>query len=290
MRTKFIGLFLFLLFSLSTRAQSSGDNTLLWEISGNELPQPSYLYGTIHLICKNDLYLGARTLEKLKSSQRLVLEIDLSKVSAINLQKKTRMAGDTTLDMLLTPEEYATVARYFNDSLRLPLALMKKTKPLLISAAMLTRYDECDASTSVEDTLIKLANAVSIPIGQLETAEYQLSLFDSISYQQQAKMLLRQVTSPDSRNDLRKLLQLYMQQDLQGLNSLVTGEMEKDDAGKAFEAHLLDLRNHNWISKMEEMMAAEPVFFGVGAAHLPGSQGVIELLRQSGFTVTPLKN
>lgn len=262
---------------------------IIYQISGNGLEKPSYLFGTLHLACKDDLSLNSTVKDALYTTNRLVLEIDESKVNPFSIMKLMVMSGDTTLKMLLSNDEYERMKQLLKDSASLNVSLFANMKPLLVSSLMLRSFAPCKTSqiTSYEKELSKLASKKKIKTEALETIEFQLSLFDSISYTQQAKMLLESCDSfSKSRNDFNRLLTAYNNADLTGLEDLMR-ESWTSDAGQ-FEKLLLDTRNENWIPIMVKMMAEKPTFFAVGAAHLIGNYGIIYMLTQKGYEVKPL--
>lgn len=122
----------------------------------------------------------------------------------------------------------------------------------------------------------------------LETAEFQMSLFDSIPYDVQAQMLMASIESDETdseSNQLEEMVKMYKDQDIQGMQRMVKG----DTGGiSEYEELLLLRRNRNWIPVMEDMMANNPTFFAVGAGHLGGEEGVIALLRKAGYKVEPV--
>jgi uncharacterized protein YbaP (TraB family) len=114
-----------------------------------------------------------------------------------------------------------------------------------------------------------------------------MSMFDSIPYEDQAKMLVESIKSSDTENDqFDQMVKLYKAQDIVGMVSMM-GEEEAGMAG--YEDLLLNQRNRNWVPVMGEMMMAQPTFFAVGAGHLAGDQGVVSLLRKAGYTVEPVR-
>src|SRR5215204_6282644 len=94
---------------------SKQDNTLLWRISGNGLKQPSYLFGTIHLLCSDDIQLSDSLKAAIRQSDRVYLELDMDNfIELISVVNKMKMNGDTTLADLLTEEEYKKVKAFFS--------------------------------------------------------------------------------------------------------------------------------------------------------------------------------
>jgi uncharacterized protein YbaP (TraB family) len=122
----------------------------------------------------------------------------------------------------------------------------------------------------------------------LETVEFQASIFDSIPYEKQAHDLVTYIDSIDQfRQNTLEMADLYRKQDISHMDTL----MEKSDPGMMqYMDLLLYDRNRRWADQMPEQMFLMPTLFAVGAGHLGGERGVLNLLRQLGFTVKPLDN
>ena len=142
---------------------------------------------------------------------------------------------------------------------------------------------------SYEMEFFEMANNANKPVSGLETIEFQMSVFDSISYQDQAKMLVDALKAGDSENDDFKVMtDMYLSQNI---NAMV--EMIDEDEVMGSEGSndiLLTGRNKNWIPVMSDLMKTKKVFFAVGAAHLAGKTGVINLLKEQGYQLTPVSN
>jgi uncharacterized protein YbaP (TraB family) len=120
---------------------------------------------------------------------------------------------------------------------------------------------------------------------------YQVSIFDSIPYRLQAEQLLKYIQSQDDRSDAGKefneMMDAYRTQDIEKLGKFIT----KSDYGlMQYEDMLLYQRNRNWVAKLKTIMQDRPVTIAVGAGHLPGEKGVINLLRKEGYTVRAINN
>jgi uncharacterized protein YbaP (TraB family) len=85
----------------------------------------------------------------------------------------------------------------------------------------------------------------------------------------------------------QKLMQLYDSENIEGMESLMQKDINLTTS--KHKDKMLDNRNKNWIPKIEEFSKVQPTFYGVGAAHLAGENGVIKLLRKAGYTVTAVK-
>ncbi len=273
-------------------APTKEEKSLLWEISGNGLAQTSYLYGTIHMIGADDFFLTEKTKEAFEQSKRLTLEINMEEMMDMSnlmpLMMQSFMKNDTTLKDLLSDEEYTKVKAHF-DKVGLPMMFVERIKPMFLSALGnedLANMEQTGNVKSYEMEFVSMAKEKEMPLAGLETAEYQMSMFDSIPYKAQAKMLVESIGSSsekgEGKDQFSELVKLYKARDLYGLQEM----LQSDDTGiKDYEDLLLVNRNKNWIPVMEKMMASEIVFFAVGAGHLAGEEGVIALLRRKGYDV-----
>jgi uncharacterized protein len=257
----------------------------LWEISGKGLPHPSYLYGTIHAICPQDLVMNETIKIKLSSTQQLSLEIDMDdpNTNAV-MMRETGMKDGSNLRSLLTEAEYSRLQAYFTQKLNLDLQQMETWKPIMLIGMLAGKIEECQP-LSYEDIFMKMAQEQSKEVIGIETMETLMATLDQISYKNQAQMLVESMDNmEEDRQQFQQLIALYKQQDLEGFQKVikVSAEMEK------FRELVLVERNKRWIPVMEQQAKEKPTFFAVGAGHLGGSEGVIQLLRQAGYKVEPV--
>lgn len=291
---KYSLLYVFFLCIASCKAQpvlktNTDDNTLLWQISGNGLKAPSYLFGTFHLICKSDIPFGSQLPEAVKAADVMYMELDMDDPATMfGGLMLMGMRGDTTLKDLYTAEEYKKVADFFKDTLHMPIAMLGSTKPFFLSALLYPKMLACKTTTGVEEELMKLAKTNKKEIKGLETMAMQAAVFDSIPYTVQAKELLKSI---DSLNAYRKyfdtMVQVYKNQQLNKMGALFTNsEFGMEDN----QDILLDRRNQNWVTQLKAILPKQSVFIAVGAGHLVGEKGLIKLLRKDGYTVKPLFN
>jgi uncharacterized protein YbaP (TraB family) len=269
-------------------------DALLWKIEHKDLKEPSYLFGTIHMIPEEDFFLPAGMEEAFEKSERVVFEIDMDDMSdmgsLMGMMTGLMMKGGMTLEKLLTPEEYKEVSAYF-EAMGLPMFLLGNVKPMFLSMLAEINLDptamQSEEIISYEMVLYDKANETSKQVGGLETMAYQMSLFDSIPYKDQAVMLLDAVRGTNQESDMfEETVELYKLQKIEAMVAMV-GESEENADGN-YEDVLLNNRNRNWIPVMKKKMSANSTFFAVGAGHLGGQQGVIRLLRKEGYTVTPV--
>ncbi len=263
--------------------------SLLWEISGKGLKQPSYLFGTFHVLCPQDLLLTEVIKNKLKTSEQLVLELDMDDPTLMTeMQKGMVMPQGKTLKEYLKGKDYTLVEQFFKDSLGIPLDAVATFKPFMLSTMLYPKYLGCQTA-SWEMTLVQLAKEKNAEVLGLETVEEQMKTIDYLPYQAQAKSLLESITDyHKGKSEIQEMLALYKSQDIEKMYAVSIEYFRKEMQG--MEKVMLDNRNRNWIPKIEKMSKEKPTFFAVGAAHLGGETGVINLLRKQGYTVRPIEN
>jgi uncharacterized protein len=266
------------------------DNTLLWKISGNGLTRSSYLYGTMHVLCAEDATVSDSLKLAIKYCDQIYFELDMDNMGEmLGAMKYLRMNDGKKLSELLTKEEYAKVEDYFkNNSVPLPLAMMNRFKPYFISSLIGEQMMSCSQKNGMEELIMRESRQYRKEIKGLETTEFQASIFDSIPYEKQAKDLVNYIDSIESYKQVTlEMIDVYRQQDLDRMDSL----MHKSDPGMdEYMDLLLYSRNRHWVEQMPAIMKEHCILFAVGAGHLPGKQGVINLLRKKGYKVTPMGN
>ncbi len=275
-------------------APTAEENALLWQITGNELSDTSYLYGTIHMIGKEDYFMTKPTKKAIKKSEMVTFEINMEEMTGLaaqfSLLTKAFMEDNLSLSDLLTEDEYALVKKHFSDK-GMPLFLFERIKPMFLT--VLADIDMSPAAmssgeiVSYEMEIMQMAKSQDKKMGGLETAEYQMSMFDSIPYKAQAQMLIESIKAGNDGNEqFDQMVELYKNQDLQGMGAMIS---EDEEGIGEFEDLLLVQRNKNWIPVMEQMMLEQPTFFAVGAGHLGGEMGVVALMRRAGYIMTPIR-
>lgn len=279
------------LLSLGALAQSS-TNTLLWKISGKELTKPSFLYGTIHLICADEAALSLNFKKAIKDAEEVYFEVDLDNIfEMMGAMNQMKMKGDTTLKDLLSIEEYEKVRSYFESKgSLLPFSMLETFKPMLAASTLEKGSMPCGNTTMMEQVIMEEAKRSGKKVQGLETMKYQASLLDSIPYSYQARQLVEYISQTDSSaadDQMKAMFEAYRDQDLKKLEYLM---LETDPGMAKFTDILLFHRNRNWVEKLGSLMKEKSLVIAVGAGHLPGEKGVISLLRAAGYKVEPVEN
>ena len=271
-------------------AEDTATKSLLWEISGNGLAAPSYFFGTMHMLCKEDAYLSENLLQAISNSVRVYLEVDMDDMSQIfSAIPLMMMQNDTTLKDLLTEEEYELLSDRLKGKLPLPLGMLNRIKPMFLSAMIGQEGMGCDEPASMEMMIMQEARNRRKDIDGLETMSFQAGLFDKIPYEVQAKELIKSLDTTQSAEEKRlmgELTEAYRHQDLDALERLTMQEGMETDLMNM----LLADRNKNWVEQFPEIAREGSMVFAVGAGHLPGKMGVLQLLRDKGYTVKAISN
>ena len=268
---------------------NKNENSLLWEVSGNGLVQSSYLFGTFHLMCKDDIHLSNQLKTALAQSDTVYMEMDMDDPSTmLGSLLFMNMKDGKTLEQLYTPAEYKKVKDFFTDSLHTPISFLQSMKPMLLEALLYPKLMPCKAVSGVEEELVKIAKQEKKEIKGLETMEFQASVFDSIPYSEQAKELLNSIDSLSAYKTMfDTMMNVYKSQRINEIEAL----FNKSEFGmKDHQDILLNDRNKNWVKQLKSITKTNSVFVAVGAGHLVGKEGLISLLRKEGYTVKPLQN
>lgn len=241
------------------------EKSLLWEISGPGIKQPSYLYGTIHMIPSDDYFLPKGTLSAIEASQNMVFEIDMKDMSDVSalfgMMGKIFMKDGVTLKTLLTTEEYQLVENHFKD-MGLPLFFLERIKPMFLSAFatgdMNPNSLKDGSIKSYEMEFYEISQDRNMTTGGLETIDFQVSVFDSIPYKEQAKMLVESLKTLDEDNgELDKLVALYKAQDIDAMVNTMSSESSEL---APYEDILLNGRNKTWIPRSFSKPNYKPPF------------------------------
>ncbi|MEM6632387.1 MAG: TraB/GumN family protein [Bacteroidota bacterium] len=285
---------------LTVQANPQSDyNHLLWEVTGEGLKAPSYLYGTIHIIPASEFNVSDTIVNRFAQTERLVMEMDMDMMDMgmggnsdmdfgeiMSMLSEIMLKPPQSLQSLLGEEDYAYLEGFMRDSLPTPIPFFQMFKPMFLNEQISISLCMEGIPNSYELYFREKAQEKDIPIYGLESLEDQMGFVEAIPLEEQAKSLMETVrNSGGICQEYQHMYDLYNSQQLDSLMFMV----DEDPSIKSQAATLLDNRNQNWIPKIEAWMKFQPIFVAVGAAHLPGPQGVVELLREEGYTVRPVE-
>ena len=261
---------------------SKNEKSLLWEISGKGIEKPSYLYGTVHIICGNDFLMKERVTKAFEKTSKLALEINMDDTQEMSYMQKAAM-GTTPLSRKLTPKESKELNEILEKTAGMKLNQVDNFTMSTIMSLITIKSFGCTNLKSYEMEFVTKAKATNKTIVGLEKVKAQLDFLNNAYTDQEMIAMLKELNIEETK----KMVQYYIQEDISNLYLNVTDKKVMNEKTKSF---ILDQRNNNWVTLMPEMMKKEGVFFSVGAGHLPGEEGVINLLRKAGYTVKPIFN
>lgn len=290
---KYLGTLLLFCVAISANAQ------LLWRISGNGLTEPSYIMGTHHLasLSIKDSIQGLQT--ALDHTRQVYGELKMSEMqdqakAAALMQKYMTTETDTTFKSLFTDEEYELINKCSKENLMFDIAMLPKVKPAFLSNnLMVILYMKHVNGFNPQEQLDTYFQTQATEKGKkaegLETMDFQMDLlYNQSSLKRQAETLLCFINNIDENIELtKKLTSAYMAQDLAAMEKISDGELCSMTPQE--KAIMIDNRNKAWVKALPEIMKTTPTFIAVGALHLPGANGILNLLKQQGYTVDPVK-
>ena len=280
-------LFLLLFSSVPSPAQEKKNNALLWEISGNGLTQPSYLFGTIHMICKDDFVLTDIVKEKFNSSAQVYLELDMDDPKMqVTMMQLMQLPGKETLQEKMGADKFSRLDSFVKKEMKMNLTAFARFKPLMLMSLIAQRSVGCQAIESYENTFVKMSRDQKKELLGLERVEDQVAVFDAIPDSIEIESIMKMVNDFEKgKREFKRMSDIYLSQDLDSLYQLMADSPEMMGSLDL----LLNRRNKNWIPIMEAAMKKSSTFFAVGAGHLGGSEGVLELIRKQGYQVRALR-
>ncbi|MEM7551367.1 MAG: TraB/GumN family protein [Bacteroidota bacterium] len=266
-----------------TRAQ---DNSLLWKVSGNGLEKPSYVYGTIHIICPDDFLLTEETKEAVAESEQIIMELDFDDPEmTAKFQQLSVSTDGLNLKDHLDEAEHEMFNTFFKSRYGITMDQLGVMKPIALLSMVLPAGMDCAQPASYELSFLQMKGEKEI-LG-LETVEYQIGVFDEIKLEEQVGWLKEYIGDLEIlKSEFDEMTDVYLKQDVEELHDLVLSSPQFSDYADA----LLYKRNANWIPKLEEMMKEKSSFIAVGAGHLGSDKGVLALLKAEGYDVSPLQS
>lgn len=302
MKRKLMTLAVLLTAAVSVNAQ------LLYKISGNGLEKPSYIIGTHHLANVGFVEKINGVKEALTETEQVYGEVKWDVMtnpdSLKAMQEKMMLPEGQTLKTILTPEQYKRLDAFMTAKLGAgmsnpmveaqmgklsPMALVTQFQVLLF---MMNHMGEFDPSSTFDQYFQAQAQKNNLPCGGLETLSFQAQvLYGSTPMERQVEQLMCLIDNEQFNVQmLEEMTKAFYAQDLDALKKAMDLKLGTScDSTPEEEAALIDNRNADWLTKMPAIMKQAPTFFAVGAGHLLGEKGVLQLLRNAGYTVEGVK-
>lgn len=273
-KSYWILIFLLMTACFGLKAQSPAPHKLLWEISGNELQTPSYLFGTMHVADSRVYNLPDSVFLAIQNSDGFALEIDFDTMSYSTFAYLYESQNGSTWGDVLNPEDAGEDISESGPDTRLLLDLLKFDK-----------NDHPQEAASLDAFLYRLAKEYKKEITGLESIDEQLNLIADPESGLEESELDSTSSKPRRRLTLNRMIEIYEKGDLDLLDEYVNQPNPKGN----FAQNVIIARNYLMAERADSLIKIRPTFLGVGAAHLPGKEGVINLLEARGYKLRPVK-
>lgn len=272
----------------SNATEETPESSMLWKIERDDLSHPTYILGTMHLISKEYFHFPEKLEKLVTNSQQLIMELAgmPNPLEAMDLM----MLPDTLkLTDFLSANDMELMYKFAKDEMGMTREMFDKTfgkmKPFVLLQLITQKQFEGETE-SYELTLMSLADEKKIESIGLETVREQIGFFDAIPIEDLAEIITSYFENSDSlKAQTKTMMQVYRSGNL---DSLAQFMIETSPELMEFEDILLTNRNIAWIPKIVELIHKKPSFIAVGAAHLTGEFGVLNLLKKEGYKVTPV--
>ncbi len=280
---------------------AKNSDAILWKIEKEGRPA-SYLFGTVHLTDERVTTLSPAADKAIKDSKTIALEVaDLSEAATSTVIAKSAplvmFTDGRRLDRLLSTTEYDTVKSIISRS-GMPVDLAALFKPWIVT--MILSTSECErakvqgGARVLDMKIAEIGKARGKEVIGLESISTQIEALAAVPEQQQLDMLRSSLRFADRTNDMMEtLVQLYLKRQISAALPFQIALAKEagigDEAFAGFQQKLLFERNEKMRAVAEPLLDKGGVFVAVGALHLPGDLGLVELIRQLGYTVTAVE-
>jgi uncharacterized protein YbaP (TraB family) len=257
---------------------------VLWAISKPGI-HTSYLLGTIHSDDPRVTRLPPAVAQAFAKSRSFTGELDMSTDSLAQTQKAMFLSDDQSLAALIGQSRYQKCVKLMADY-EVSESVVNKMKPWAIALQLNMPKPVTDRFLDL--TLYQQAIERGLPVHALETIPEQIAVFDKYPVEKQIMLLDEAIANYEGTSALiDSLIDLYLARDLAGMQSINEDQMQKGDANLAAEVEqrLIVMRNHRMVERMQAQLLEGRAFIAVGALHLPGKEGILNLLEQQGYLV-----
>jgi len=288
---KLIFTLLAVIISLSGIAQTDKlENAVLWKITGNNLSEPSYIYGIINFMPEDKYDIPKTVKRKIKDCDIFATKIIYNNYARKQFNKAIRIPDNGWINDYLTDDEL--------NQLRLLLLLdfevkehqyhdfYSRLQPIILVTSTTALYLD-DNIILVEEELAKLAKRNRMDFVGLGTIEEEIDAFEQFPIEDQVEAAKYAVNNFDQHiEDYFKLVDYYVNE--QNLYKVKDETMKATNESQKFKKVYYDDRVEKWMPKVVGLIETSPTFFALGAPYLVGEASIIRRLRQEGFTVEPV--
>ena len=254
----------------------------------------SYLFGTVHVGDASMKGLPEKVTKAIDQSEQVVVEVDISKLTPLQMQQRSMpfmmLKDGKTLQTELSKQNYNKLKDYFAKK-SIDIAMFNGLKPWAVMVTMMQiEFQNAGFSdqTGIDKQVLAYAKKQNITIGELETLEQQLQMFDGMALLSNEMIEETFEQLADINTYFIKLVNAWKNGDMETLTEYYNMSFDDSNYGEISEQVMLVNRNDKWVEQLVPRLANEKLFIAVGALHLPEQHGLIKQLTDAGFTITRL--
>ncbi len=257
-------------------------NTLLWKVTTANIA-PSYLFGTMH-VRDNRAFREIDFLKnRIAACQVFAAEYNLEDNDIERLQEATQLPEGCSLQSMMKPKHFEKLAKIVKKETAYDIALFNYKSPILLHNLLAEAYLGKEQDEPLDAALFSFAQQQGLELTGLESFEGQMAVFDKLDLKEQIKSLKDLAMSQKKyHKNLKKTTDLYVQGNIYKLLKKV----KKTAAG--MRKVLLYDRNIKMAEEFDKIAKSKSLFAAVGAGHLAGKKGVLNLLKKRGLKVKPV--
>jgi uncharacterized protein YbaP (TraB family) len=264
-------------------------NSVLWEISGNGLSNPSYLMGTLKFIGEKEFYLPKEAIAKLNSCKIFAIEDQVDHKAQLELNKAVHFPKGKSLATELPAADYKKVRSFFQTEFKVSNAKFDNEFARLIPLALsmnMTRMSLGEKVKFYDIELLTIAKKSKLETYSLESIDREAAAIQAFPMKDQETALLHSIANFDKqKSEYRQLEEAYLQGDL---DKVFEYSLHPTENNPIFIEEFYTKRNLEWLPKIMKMTKEKPSFIAVGVSHLEGPKGLLNLLKEKGYTLTPV--
>ncbi|AZN31440.1 TraB/GumN family protein [Pseudoalteromonas sp. Xi13] len=254
----------------------------------------SYLFGTVHVGDASMKGLPEKVTTAIDQSEQVVVEVDISKLTPLQMQQRSMpfmmLKDGKTLQTELSKQNYNKLKDYFAKK-SIDIAMFNGLKPWAVMVTMMQiEFQNAGFSdqTGIDKQVLAYAKKQNITIGELETLEQQLQMFDGMALLSNEMIEETFEQLADINTYFIKLVNAWKNGDMNTLTEYYNMSFDESNYGEISEQVMLVNRNNKWVEQLVPRLTNEKLFIAVGALHLPEQHGLIKQLTDAGFTITRL--
>ena len=254
----------------------------------------SYLFGTVHVGDASMKGLPANVTKAIDESEHVIVEVDISKLTPFQMQQRSMplmmLKNGKTLQTELSKQNYNKLKNYFA-KISIDIAMFSNFKPWAVMVTMMQiEFQNAGFSdqTGIDKQVLAYAKEHNIKIGELETLEQQLQMFDGMALLSNEMIEETFEQLSDINTYFIKLVNAWKNGDMGTLTEYYNMSFDESNYGEISEQVMLINRNNKWVEQLVPRLNNEKLFIAVGALHLPERHGLIKQLKDKGFSVTRL--